>query len=90
MFLDHYLWELNSTFIFTSTTSLSEEDALTVGGQTTSFEYLITEQGYMSTPVLHYSIYVEMAGNSSALLGLFKTSNFIDRCSNSSRRLVLL
>jgi hypothetical protein len=63
LFLDHYNWELDSNRIFISTTQLREEDALTIGNLTfTSFQYLITTQGYHFIPKFQYSFYLEVAG----------------------------
>lgn len=69
VFLDHYLWELDTTRIFISSTQLEEEDALTIGDFSfTSFQYLITTEGYHFLPNLQYSFYLEVAGACLPLL----------------------
>lgn len=63
IFLDHFLWELDPTLIFISVTELALVDALTIGNQTfTSFQYLITTEGYNFLPQFRYSFYLEVAG----------------------------
>ena len=62
-FIDYYLWALNTDNVFVSVTTLSQQDALAINNITiTSFEYLITEEGYNLSPMLHYSFILGVAG----------------------------
>lgn len=61
--MDHYLWELDTVRIFISTTQLSAQNALTINNlRLTSFEYLLTDEGYHLVPTLGYSVYVQIGG----------------------------
>ena len=57
------MWELNPSFVFNSITVLSRDEALTIGDQTfTSFDYLLTIEGYQLLAGFNYSFYLEIAG----------------------------
>lgn len=57
------MWELDATQIFISSTQIDQENALTIGNLAfTSFEYLITTEGYNFIPGFQYSFYLEVAG----------------------------
>ena len=63
LFLDHFLWALDPAFIFISVTELAPTNALTIANRTfTSFQYLITTEGYNFVPQLQYSFYLDVAG----------------------------
>ena len=54
IFLDFYLWDLNSEEIFIDSTALE--------GDRTSFRYLLDNEGYTLSKVLHYSFGIHLAG----------------------------
>ena len=72
LFADYYLWALNTVNLFVGVTTLSQQSAFIINNLTLdSFEYLISEEGYTLTPMLHYSFILEVAGiHSSALSDL--------------------
>ena len=77
VFLDHYLWELDTVGIFISTTQLSPENALTINNLTlTSFEYLLTEDGYHLLPSFDFSFYIEIAGKKAVELSKERLLSF--------------
>lgn len=59
VFLDYYIWELNSTRIFIDSTTIQEQTF----GNTTSFAYLIEKEGYNIIPTLNYSFGLHVGGN---------------------------
>jgi len=64
LFVDYYLWTLNTVSLFVSLTTLSQQNALTISNVTlNSYEYLISEEGYTLTPMLNYSFILEVAGD---------------------------
>lgn len=63
VFMDYYLWELDTSRVFINITTLAQSEALTLGNLTfTSFEYLISEEGYNFVPSFQYSFFLEIAG----------------------------
>lgn len=63
VFLDHFLWDLDTPSIFVNVTQLNKGEALIIDNMTVdSFEYLLTTRGYRSAPSLLYSFYLEVAG----------------------------
>ena len=54
IFLDFYIWDLNSEMIFIDSTALE--------GDRTSFRYLLDNEGYTLNKVLHYSFGIHVGG----------------------------
>ena len=54
VFLDFYLWDLNSEVVFIDSTALE--------GDRTSFRYLLDNEGYTLYKVLHYSFGIHVTG----------------------------
>lgn len=54
IFLDFYIWDMNSEMIFIDSTALE--------GDRTSFRYLLDNEGYTLNKVLHYSFGIHVGG----------------------------
>lgn len=54
MFLDFYIWELNSEMVFIDSTALN--------GDRTAFRYLLDNNGYTLQKILHYSFGMHLGG----------------------------
>ena len=54
VFLDFYIWELNSEMVFIDSTALS--------GDRTAFRYLLDNNGYTLQKILHYSFGMHLGG----------------------------
>jgi hypothetical protein len=59
IFLDFYIWDMNSEVIFIDSTALE--------GDRTSFRYLLDNEGYTLNKELHYSFGIHVGGITSIL-----------------------